>query len=274
MLLALCSLKGSPGVTTLAVALAARWPIEEQPILVEADPAGGDLMARFCLHESPGLVSMAAAARRSTDQALLAEHVQVLRGGLQVVVGPVGAEQTRAALSAVDDSSPLLRFAGLPGRTVIADCGRADPDSPALPIIRGADAMLLLARPLDEELAHVALKLSTAQRWSSRPGFVLIGDGHRTHEVSRALGIPVMAHVPQDDKGAAVLNGKGNGRHGPARSRLGRAAAQLARLIHGQWQTAGNGGSPLMQHRAPVSGHTPDGTALQPLGPTGNGPRS
>jgi MinD-like ATPase involved in chromosome partitioning or flagellar assembly len=62
MLLAVCSLKGSPGVTTLATALGARWPAGETPILVEADPAGGDLMARFRLNDAPGLVTLAVAA--------------------------------------------------------------------------------------------------------------------------------------------------------------------------------------------------------------------
>lgn len=233
MLVAVCSLKGSPGVTTLATALGARWPAAENPIVVEVDQAGGDLMARFRLNDSPGLVSLAAAARRSAEATLLAQHTQQLPGGLRVVLGPVGAEQARAALHALTSGgiSPLRRAADVPGATVIADCGRIDPDSPALSIIRGADAMLLVARPCDEQLAHVALKLHAAQRWSRKPCFVLVGDGYPTREVSQALGIPVMGRVPRDDKGAAVLCGQRSDRHGPDRSALGQAAAGIAELV-------------------------------------------
>jgi hypothetical protein len=281
MLVAVCSLKGSPGVTTLATALGARWPAAENPIVVEADPAGGDLMARFRLNDSPGLVSLAAAARRSTDAALLAQHTQYLPGGLRVVLGPVGAEQSRAALCALTSggTSPLRRAADVPGTTVIVDCGRVDPESPALSIIRGADAMLLVARPRDEQLAHVALKLHAAQRWSNRPCFVLVGEGYPTREVSQALGIAVMGRVPWDDKGAAVLCGQRSDRHGPDRSPLGQAAATIAALVLAHWSAANHHVAPVTA--APLVGPpqvvTPSdpvpGPALRPLrvAPTRNG---
>jgi hypothetical protein len=271
MLVAVCSLKGSPGVTTLATALGARWPAAENPILVEADQAGGDLMARFRLNDSPGLVSLAAAARRSADAMLLAQHTQQLPGGLRVVLGPVGAEQARAALHALTSGgiSPLRRAAAVPGTTVIADCGRVDPDSPELSIIRGADAMLLVARACDEQLAHVALKLHAAQRWSRKPCFVLVGDGYPTREVSQALGIPVMGRVPRDDKGAAVLCGGRSDRHGPDRSALGAAAAGIAELVLTHWYAANHNAASV--HTALVAQphaarpHDPVRT-LQPLG--------
>lgn len=241
MLIAVCSLKSSPGVTTLATALGARWPQQENPILVELDPAGGDLMTRFRLPDAPGLVTLAAAARGrgGKDPNLLAQHTQQLPGGLRVVLGPVGAEQTRAALSvlAPGGTSPFRRAADQPGTTVIADCGRVDPDSPALPVIRSADAMLLVARPHDDELAHVALKLHAAQRWSRKPCFVLVGDGYPTKEVCQVLSIPVMGRVPLDPKGAAVLCGQGNGRPSPTRSALGRAAARIAFTAYATFHT-------------------------------------
>ncbi|GAA3436967.1 chromosome partitioning protein [Kutzneria kofuensis] len=277
MLIAVCSLKGSPGVTTLATALGARWPGQQSPIVVEVDPAGGDLMARFRLPDTPGVVSLAAAARGrgGTDPSLLAQHTQLLPGGLRVVLGPVGAEQARAALAVLASglSSPLRRAADQPDTTVIADCGRVDPDSPALPIIRSADAMLLLARPHDDELAHVALKLQAAQQWSRRPCFVLVGDGYSTAEVSQALRIPVMGRVPRDAKGAAVLCGQGTSRRGPDKSALGRAAATIALnfAAHGL-QPATTSGSQAPHLRLAVPGGPVSGASLQPLGPhTRNG---
>ncbi|MCK2239761.1 MULTISPECIES: chromosome partitioning protein [unclassified Crossiella] len=268
MLLAICSLKGSPGATTLAAALGARWPAGQNPILVEADPAGGDLMARFRLADAPSLVTLAVAARRSTDLGLLARHTQRLPGGLRAVIGPVGAEQSRSALSvlAFGGLSTLRRAADQPDTTVIADCGRVDPDSPALPIIRNSDAMLLVARPHDDELAHVALKLREVQRWSRRPCFVLIGDGYPTRAVSQALRIPVLGRVPRDDKGAAVLCGHSNSRHSPVKSRLGEAAARIAILALAH-RHAGNrdGTGPPSARRKTVPGTPVSGATLQPL---------
>lgn len=232
MLIAICSLKSSPGVTTLAVALGARWPGPEVPVVVEADPAGGDLLIRFRLSSELTLVRLAASTRvrgnSSADQ--LAHHAQFLPDGLRVVPGPVGAEQARAALGLVASgpSSPLRRAGDRADTVVIVDCGRVDPDSPALSIIRGADAMLLVARPRDDDLAHVALKLQSAQQWSRRPCFVLMGRGHSATHVSNELRIPVMAHVPHDVQGAEALCGQGRSRNGPSKSVLGKAAAKLA----------------------------------------------
>ena len=63
-LIACASVSGSPGVTTAALGLAAYWPLDLTPLLAEADPSGGDLQVLFSLPESPGTVSLAAAARR------------------------------------------------------------------------------------------------------------------------------------------------------------------------------------------------------------------
>ncbi|RSD13632.1 chromosome partitioning protein [Amycolatopsis eburnea] len=272
MLIAVCSLKGSPGATTLATALGACWPPQQSLIVVEADPAGGDLMARFRLPDTPGLVSWAAAARGrgGADPSLLVQHAQSLLGGLRVVSGPVGAEQARAALAVLASgvSSPLRRAADQPDTVVIADCGRVDPGSPALPIVRGADAMLLLSRPRDDELAHVALKLQAAQQWSRRPCLVLVGDGYPTAEVSQTLQIPVMGRVPADTKGAAMFSGQGTGWRGADKSALGRAAAAIAVNLHahGRQPTTTDGSRPLHLRLAVVGDSVP-GVPPQRVGP-------
>lgn len=274
MLIAVCSLKGSPGVTTLATALGARWPGQESPIVVEVDPAGGDLMARFRLRDTPGLVSLATAARRGgVDPTLVSQHTQLLPGGLRVVLGPVGAEQARAALRALESGqlSPLRRAADQPGTTIIADCGRVDPDSPARAIIRSADVMLLVARPHDDELAHVALKLPVAEQWSRRPCFVLVGNGYSAVEVSQALRIPVLGHVPRDTKGAAVLCGLSASRHTPNKSTLGRAAAKIALTVdkYSHWPT---GTATSARHlRLARPGESTSSTAIQPVGLSSRG---
>jgi hypothetical protein len=235
MLVAVCSLKGAPGVTTFATALAARWPQPVRCVLVECDPSGGDVATRFSLNSSPGLVSLAAAARRRADPALLWRHTQVLPGGLPVVAAPPGADQAGAALEAlVSDSSSDLRVlrdvANNVGVVVIADCGRIDPVSPVVPIVRAADAMVLISRAHADSLAHLVTRLATVGRWSRRPALVLAGSGYSIQVVERELGVPVMARIPEDRRGAAVLSGRPSGR-GLLRSPLGRSAARVAAML-------------------------------------------
>jgi hypothetical protein len=235
MLILVCSVKGSPGVTTLATALGARWPSSERPVVIEADPGGGDLIARWRLAESPGLMSLAVAARRIDDPGLVDQHAQSLPGGLRVVASPVGGDQARGALGVLAGSrSSLLRTAAdQPGRTVICDVGRLDSGSAALPLLKVADATLVVARPRDDELAHVAQHLTAIARWTRHPELVLVGEGYSTREVTNVLGIDVLARIPHDPAGAAVLGGQ-PGQRTPSRSRLGRAADRLATRVHAQ----------------------------------------
>ena len=252
MLLAVGSVKGSPGVTTAAVALAARWPAGDVPVVVECDPAGGDLVARFRLEPHPGLVSLAAAARRTSVPGLLWQHTQRLPGGLPVVVGAIGGDQAKAALGALAASggTQVFRQAAEAGRgVVVADCGRVESGSAALPVVRAADALLLVARPQAEELAHAAALLPAAAGWCARAWLVLAGDGYPAREVARELGVPVLGSLPVDPKGAGVLAGEPGVRHNPARSALGRAATALAVAIRAQHTRPTAGGEPASPDR-------------------------
>ena len=132
--------KGSPGVTTTAVALAAVWP---RPVLLaECDPAGGDLPALLpggggaVLTATRGVVSLAAAARTQPHPSL-DDHVQLVAGGLPVLAGPASAAQA-AALS---QSWPAVidTLAGLEDVDVIVDCGRYSADDATRRLIAAAD---------------------------------------------------------------------------------------------------------------------------------------
>jgi hypothetical protein len=225
---------------------------------VECDPSGGDVATRFSLASSPGLVSLAAAARRRADPALLWQHTQTLPGGLPVVAAPPGADQTRGALEALvsdgsSDVGVLHDMAIAAGVVVIADCGRVDPLSPVVPLVRSADAMVLISRAHADSLAHLVTRLATVGRWSRRPALVLAGPGYPDHVVERELGVPVMARIPEDRRGAAALSGRLAGR-GPSRSRLGRTAARIAATLAAE--------QPPRQVSVPVS---PAGAALHPV---------
>ena len=239
MLIALASIKGSPGVTTFALALTAHWPGDTRRVLIECDPAGGDIAPRFGLTLTPGLISLAAEARRNPGVDGIWRHTQQLPGGLPVVVGPLRPDQARTALQAlIDNESPGRRGANnLPsavaGRcdlTVAADCGRLDPNSPALPIIRSADHVLILVQPRRDILSHLAARLPEIGRLASRVGLVLVGGGYSPAEVTGELDVPVFASVPDDRRGAALLAG-GLSRPGRSRHGLSGAAAKIAMAL-------------------------------------------
>lgn len=239
MLIAVVSVKGSPGATTFATALAARWPLPARTVMVEADPSGGDVGIRFSLESTPGLVSVAAAARRSEDPELLWQHAQTLPGGLAVVAAPPDAGRARAALSALADStggaSVLRTAANAPDTVVIADCGRVDAGSVALPIVRSADVLILLTRAHADDLAHLARRLPVIGRWTPHPMMLLVGHGYSPADVARELGVTPLGRVPEDPRGAAVLCGRPSTarwhRSGPTHSALGRAAHKVAQAL-------------------------------------------
>jgi hypothetical protein len=234
-LIVLASDKGSPGVTTTAVALAGVWP--RRAILAECDPAGGDLVYRAPaesgapLNPNIGMLSLATTARHGLSAHQLEQHIQRMHGGLELVVGLATGDQS-AGLTGL---WPALgrAFDGLPDTDVIADCGRVDATSPALELMAAASLVVLIARTSAEQIAHVrdrALSLlqrvgggtATAGGGLGVPiGVVLIVDPkQRTRvtaqvdELLRTSGLPVkvIGTIADDPDGADLINGRGRGR--------------------------------------------------------------
>ena len=96
----------------------------------------------------------------------------------------------------------------MPDVILIVDCGRMDSGSPAMPIVRSADAMILLTNAHADDLAHLPRRLPTIGRWSPHPVMLLVGEGYSSAEVARELGVPPLGRVPDDPRGAAVLRGR------------------------------------------------------------------
>jgi hypothetical protein len=192
----------SCGVTTLGLSLAASWPAERRVLVVEADPAGGTLAAASGWPAEPSLVSLAAAARRSGDPALVWEHCHQLPGGGAVLAGPALGEQARNAVRMLD--SLLGRLGELDG-DVLVDCGRLDPGSPALDLWARAARPVLVCRPRLADLQALASWLEGRQL-QSKVKVVLVGDGpYPDTEITEALGLGVLSRLPWDPDAAEAL---------------------------------------------------------------------
>src|SRR5439155_13189035 len=99
------SVKGAPGVTTAVCALAAGWPADHEVMIVELDPAGGDIAGRFELSPTRGLISLAASGRHGLSGIDVLDHLQHLPGSVPVFVGAQSADQ----FAVVEPVWPTLR---------------------------------------------------------------------------------------------------------------------------------------------------------------------
>lgn len=268
-LIALAADKGSPGVTTSAVALAAVWP--RRALYAECDPHGGDLVYRMpAEHGGPldpnrGLVSLAVEARRGFDASILPVHTQRLRGGLEILVGLGNADQVHGMTGLWTPLGRAFdRFSELPyGADVIADCGRIGPDSPTIDLMAQSALVLLVARTEAEHIAHVrdranslSARLHATQGTSAsiaRPpiGIVLITPPNRARQIAKQVGdllaattagVEVLGVIAHDETGADALSGRTRGRVDKAL--LTRSARELAGTVtqrYGLIRPAGNG---------------------------------
>lgn len=224
-LLAVTYVKGRPGATTTALGLTAVAPFEVRPVLVECDPAGGDLMRRHGLAAVPSVVDLAAAARNAAGGPEVftsaAQSIGFRQGEVSVVVAPSGGAQSRAAL-------PELTAAGRAvlaprDRLVVADCGRLGAGSPVWPLLRLADVVVVMVRARADELAHLREALGELLDAGTGRLLVLLAPGgvypaaevadvltaHVVEELARdPQAVTVVGPLPHDRRGAAVLGGE------------------------------------------------------------------
>jgi MinD-like ATPase involved in chromosome partitioning or flagellar assembly len=228
-LIAVAADKGSPGVTTTAITLAAVWP--RRALLAEVDPSGGDVGLRLrgprgaALSPETGLISLAVGVRRGSRPDQVFEHVQRLDGGLEVIVGLSSAEQGSGLSSLWGPVGELLDLA--PGVDVIADCGRLYPGSPAADLLVHTAAVVLVTRPTIDAVAHLRARCAAVLRdLDRRPGrppqvYAVVVTSPRDdasprqiEQVLRQAGlpVPVLGRIAYDPKGAGMLAGEWVGR--------------------------------------------------------------
>lgn len=223
-LVGFASAKASPGVTTTALALAGAWGTPA-PVLVEADPDGGSLVARLGLATEPGFVALAAAARRAGTVEDLRAFAQRPPEGPWVVPGPASADEARAAWEAGAHLLDALLAGG--GADVLVDCGRASPSSPALSLFARADLVVLVARPRLDEVAHVVHRARDLRGAGCRLGVVVVGDRpYRPADVASVCDVPLLGALPHDPVGAAAVHACRTGARNVQR-------APLLRALHG-----------------------------------------
>jgi MinD-like ATPase involved in chromosome partitioning or flagellar assembly len=184
---ALGSLKGAPGVSTLALALAAVWPASGgvRPVVVEADASGGDLAVRFGLSDMTGLLTLAAEARPEGADLDLEGCIQEVAGGVGAVVAPTGADQAAPCVAQIAACPSALRCPAGSEGTVLLDLGNVGAAA-SRELARAADRLVLVARGSADALAHVAARPEWLE--GAQPELVVMGECRYTDgDIAKAL---------------------------------------------------------------------------------------
>ena len=259
---ALASVKGSPGVTTAATAIAASWPVGRKVLLVEADPFGGDLAPRYGSSVTGGLASLSVAARRTLTPEAVWEHTGELPGGLPVLFGLTNVNQAVANENAWPAIASAL--AGLDADVVI-DAGRLLPDfgGGIRHLLARADIVAVLFAPTLEAIVHLRDMLPSLAAEVRDRRLVVVPTataGYSAAEIGGTLSVGVGPAMPDDPHAAEALANRRSVRR-LERTRLLRWAADFvsglqlapapdARTLSGEPANQSGEGDPARDERA------------------------
>jgi hypothetical protein len=277
--IALTAGKGAPGVSTTALLLADAWPAvfpDRRVLLVEADPAGGDIAAgylRGATDPARGLVGLAAVrpsevATRLGGQ-LLALDEQQRRLLLPGLSDPAQAGALSGHWSALADALTGLSKQE-PPIDVLLDLGRLGAAHPAGVLLGRADLAVLVLRPSLRGVAAARVAAATLRRarGDATIGALVVDcrGSYPAREAAEALGVDLLAVLPDDPAAAAVFSdGARPGLRFPrcALVRTARAAATAGAAAAGSAVRSDQTCEPVpsAQHRsatAPLTGAAPE----------------
>ena len=210
-IICLTSASGSPGVTTTALGLAFCWP--RPVVLVEADPTGGSgILAGFLRGTTPydaGLLDLALSPLDVGDA--LRDVLQPLSPSVTFVAGTRSHAQAAALRDVWEPLVTELANLDSSGQDVIVDAGRLGLAGSPTALIDAADISLMVARATLPAIAAARSWAETVRQpmtgWR-HPALLLVGEGdpYRGSEVSKVLGLPVVADLPDDPACAAVYH--------------------------------------------------------------------
>lgn len=214
----LTSARGAPGVTTSALAIAMLWP--RPVVLVEADVAGSSSILagylRGMVSPDRGLVNLAVAHRRGQlDEQFYEQTVPLIDDRVRLVPGLVTAQQAASMDRIWSPLSVVLAGLERTGTDVIVDAGRLGMSHAPQPLIRTADAVLMVTRTTLPAVSAARARIDSLRDDLTEHGqgddplaILLVGEGqpYRAREIHSALNIPVLASMSWDVAAATSLS--------------------------------------------------------------------
>jgi len=146
--------------TTTCVALAAGWPVDDEVLILEADPSGGSLAGWLDTPNSPSLATIVANARdASHDEAMSTVSAMTHRSssGISFVGAPLRSLPARRAIA--EASMVVVPALAASGAMVLADLGRRDPTDLPAAIVESAATTLVVHRQHAASAAAEAVRL-------------------------------------------------------------------------------------------------------------------
>lgn len=193
MIVALGSVRGAPGVTSWTMLLAAAWEqdsVERGRVVLEADPDGGVLAARYGVGVDPGAITFAASHRRGVGESLeVAEHSRDLGSNVMLIPGTESADR---AASMWRDAAPTTAsaIAGNSQFDWFVDCGRFRPESPSLAFTDVAALTILVVGPMIEDLLQLPATLRLLRPRNGTVATLIVGKpAHGVQEIKDFLRI-------------------------------------------------------------------------------------
>ncbi len=240
--------------TTTAVALASAWPASHDALLVEADPAGGDLAAWFDLPVSPSLSTV---VTRVLDGSWteVERHVRAANSGLRVIPAPPRSGEAAQAV-AESARSLVTCLADRYSPVVVADTGRVQPSPAAHPFLGAAAVTVVVHRQATQSpraaavrLQRLADQLEAIMSLPTAAVVAVIGAapfavGDVESFLGESVGVLPIVGLPVDELAAAVFGGRtGVSSRRLARFPLLKAAGDLAAVVERSFAANADGKS-------------------------------
>ncbi|WP_332328150.1 hypothetical protein [Streptomyces sp. WMMC940] len=243
-------------MTTTALALLLTWPLEagRRVILAECDPDGGAVLAGALAGRTPGpygLRNLAVADRQGQlGEAFWRQLIDLSDEGTDRLLLPGLTDPAQASSLVYTWEKLAALFAGIertdPSHDVVVDLGRSGSFGASAPLVRKADAVLVVVRPTlrgihaaQPRVRALRTDLDQAGTGADSLGIVVVDNGtYSVSEVAEQLGAPVVMRLPHSPQAAAVLSDGKDGGRAFKRSDLLRAsrsgADQILQLIRGR----------------------------------------
>lgn len=242
-LVALCSVTGSPGVTTTALAIGSVWPTVtgRRVVVLDADPSGSGFLPGYLQGAVPsagGVLRLAAAGVRTAREVM--EHCVAWDEdqSRRLLVGVTSSVEARGLGGLWHTMVDLVPDLDQLGVDLVADVGRLEHIFEPTPLLERAGSAIVVTRPT---LAGVLAASAGLERLRSLRGpvrttaAVLVGDRkpYSADEVRRELGVARLPVLAWDTRAVERLHaGEDPGRGALQRSQLIRSAGSVVEALH------------------------------------------
>ncbi|GAA4549609.1 hypothetical protein [Pseudonocardia xishanensis] len=243
MMISVVTTKGSPGATTLCLALASSWP--EPVIVFDVDPQCGSVLTGLtdgAVQTEHVLVDVLVDARRTSLESALQRHVSrpVPHGPL--LLGGFGAPEQAIG---VDFASLARKFTEIVDADVIVDVGRFAISHPVNALLHESDLVLVVTDSSFNGVRALVRSLPALTREADDvPIALAVVDPDKPYggqDIGRACQRKVLGEIPFDPRTAAVWSDAAPLPSRHRRRPLTRAAEQLATTIRAELDAYADG---------------------------------